>query len=154
MATVTKSRNYPVERRAAFAYLTNPSNWPDYYSGIIAIDNADSATFEQTGDSVRFTYSLLGKRLEGKATIDEVQAGELVRHTATVPGLPDVHQTWEYHDDDNDGLTLDVTLRTEESTSFLGKKIDQLVVPQALQRDIERTLDKLEDVFALGIPDA
>ena len=153
MATVTKSRRYRVERNEAFAYLTNPNTWPDYYSGIIQINDADSATFEQVGDTVSFTYSLLGRRLEGRATIDEIREGELVRHTATIPGLPDVLQTWEYRDADS-GFSLEVTMTTEESTSFLDKTIDRLVIPRALQRDVERTLDKLEDVFALGIPKA
>lgn len=153
MATVTKSRSYPVERKEAFAYLTNPSTWPDYYSGIVDIDDAEAATFDEAGDTVDFTYSLLGRRIKGSATIDEIREGELVRHTARVSGLPDVHQSWEYRDTDT-GFAVDVTLTTEESTRFLGKTVDRFVIPRTLQRDIERTLDKLEDVFALGIPEA
>lgn len=152
MATITEHRTYPVERKPAFAYLANPANWPDFYSGILEIADPDGVSYEKPGDTVAFTYSLLGRRLPGTATIDEYLEGELVRHTARVPGLPDVLQTWEYRDAAG-GLALEVSMTTEESTSFLGKTIDRLVVPRALQRDVERTLDKLEDVFAQGVPE-
>jgi hypothetical protein len=151
MATLTNSHHYPVERVQAFAYLTNPSTWTDYYSGIVEIDDPE-ATFDSVGDTVGFTYSLLGRRLKGSATIDEVRSGELIRHTARVEGLPDVHQTWEYRDAGN-GCSVEVTMTTEESASFLGKTIDRFVIPRALGRDIARTLDKIEDVFALGVPE-
>lgn len=152
MATITQERTYPVGREEAFSYLTNPSRWPDYYSGVIEVDD-DAATFDHAGDSVGFTYALFGRRLEGHATIDEVREGELVRHTAKVSGLPDVHQTWRYRDAEG-GFGLQVTLETDESTSFFGKAVDRLVIPRTLQRDIGRTLDRLEDVFALGVPSA
>lgn len=153
MATVTMSRNYPVERSDAFVYLTNPTVWPDYYSGVIEIRDADSTSFEKAGDAVSFTYSLLGRRVSGRTTIDEIREGEMVRHTTEVSGLPDVHQTWQYRDADS-GFTLEVTMTTEESTNLLGRTIDRLVVPRALQRDVERTLDTLDGIFSLGVPNA
>lgn len=149
MAAVTNSRRYPVSRTDAFSYLTDPQNWPDYYSGVVAV--AESAAFGKPGDTVDVTYSLLGRRVGVSVTVDEIRDGEMIRHTAVVPGLPDVHQTWTYRDA-GDGLMLDASLTTEGSTSFFGRAIDRLVVPRALQRDLERTLGKLEDVFALGVP--
>lgn len=151
MATITNSHHYPVERTAAFTYLTDPGTWTDYYSGIVAIDDPE-ASFDSAGDTVGFTYSLLGRRLKGTATVDEIRSGELIRHTARVSGLPDVHQTWEYKDSGN-GCSVEVTMSTEESDSFLGKTIDRFVIPRALGRDIELTLARIEDVFALGVPE-
>jgi len=149
MASVTNKRRYSVSRKEAFSYLTNPNTWPDYYSGVV--DVAEPASFDKAGDSVDITYSLLGRRVHATVTIDEIRDGEMIRHTAVVPGLPDVHQTWTYLDA-GDGLALEATLTTEGASSFFGKAIDRLVVPRALQRDVERTLDKLDDVFALGVP--
>jgi hypothetical protein len=151
MATVTNSRRYSVSRSAAFSYLTNPTTWPDYYSGVVAV--TEPAQFGKPGDTVDITYSLLGRRVEASVTVDEIRDGEMIRHTAVVPGLPDVHQTWTYRDA-GDGLLLEASLTTEEATSFFGRAIDRLVIPRALQRDIDRTLGKLEDVFSLGVPEA
>jgi len=153
MATITEARTYPVERKEAFAYLTDPSVWPDFYSGVVEVDDAEHARFEKPGDGVDFTASLLGRRLRGRATVDEIEDGSLVRFTIVVPGLPEVHQTWKYEAADG-GLILEVTLTTDEATSFLGKAVDRFVIPQALHRDITRTLDRLTDIFALGIPAA
>lgn len=152
MATITRSRNYPVDRKEAFAYLTTPRVWPDYYSGVIAVENADTATFASVGDTVGFTATLLGRRMPGTTTLEEIEDGSLVRHTATISGLPPVHQTWRYGDTE-EGMSLEVTMATDEADSFFGKAVDRFVVPHALQRDLERSLDKLEELFAVGIPD-
>lgn len=151
MATVNDSRRYAVDRAAAFAYLTDPKAWPDFYSGVVSVDDPETATFANPGDTVGITYSLLGRRLHGSTTVEEIEPGSRIRHTSKVQGIPEVTETWEYRDADG-GLELEVTLTTEEATSFLGKTIDRVVIPRTLQHDVERTLDRIDEIFSVGIP--
>ncbi len=151
MPQVTSNREFPVPRKEAFEYVTDPKTWPTFYSNLIEITDPESTAFGKPGDTVSFVYSILGRRVNAIATLQEIVYGEVVRHTVKIQGLPDVHQEWEYSDTD-DGFTVRVTMNTDESTSLFGKKIDRFVVPKALQRDLERTLENMEAMFAVGIP--
>ena len=152
MPQVTSGRAFDVAREDAFEFLTTPANWPAFYSGVIEVVDSDSAVFAKAGDEVAFRYSLLGRVLDGVATLEEISYGESIRHTVTVPGLPPVHQEWEYSDREA-GCEVSVTMNSGEATSFMGKAIDRFVIPRTLSRDLERTLENISEMFFLGVPD-
>jgi len=147
MTTATATRRYPVAREAAFAYLTDPGHWPDFYSGVL---DAGSG-FERAGDSVPFTYTLLGRHLHGRARLEAIDPGWLIRHTASVDGLPDVHQTWVYRDA-GDGVEIDVTMETADAEGFFGRPAGRHVIAGIIEHDLARTMDAIADLFALGVP--
>lgn len=149
MPQVTATRSFPAPRKEAFEFLTEPRNWPRFYSNLTDVDGGSS--WSAAGDKATFGYSILGRRVEATATLEEFVYGELVRHTVQIPGLPEVHQEWVYDDDDG-GFTVEVTMNTPETGSFLGKAIDRLLIPRALNRDLDRTLENMEGMFGLGIP--
>lgn len=151
MPQVTAKRSFPAPRKEAFEYLTEPRNWPGFYSNLTDVDEGSS--WSAAGDKVVFDYSILGRRVKAEATLEEYVYGELVRHSVRVPGLPDVHQEWVYSDTD-DGFAVEVTMNTAVAESFLGRAIDRLLIPKALSRDLERTLENIEDMLSLGIPTA
>lgn len=143
---------FAVPRKKAFDYLDDFTTWPTWYAGMLEIIEPDKATWSAAGDKVRFAYKLLGRRLEGECTLEEVHEAELVKFTATIPMVGDVHQEWFYSDAGDDAFTLKVILETEEATSFFGKVIDKMVIPRVLERDLRHTLEHLEETFAIGIP--
>jgi len=145
-------RTFPVARKKAFDYLDDFTTWPTWYAGMLEIIEPDKARWSAAGDKVRFAYKLLGRRLEGECTLEEVHEAELVKFTATIPTVGDVHQEWFYRDAGDDAFTLKVVLETEEATSFFGKVIDKMVIPRVLERDLRHTLEHLEETFAIGIP--
>jgi hypothetical protein len=145
-------RTFPVSRKKAFDYLDDFTTWPTWYAGMLEIIEPDKATWSAAGDKVRFAYKLLGRRLEGECTLEEVHEAELVKFTATIPTVGDVHQEWFYSDAGDEAFTLKVILETEEATSFFGKVIDKMVIPRVLERDLRHTLEHLEETFAIGIP--
>ncbi len=146
-------RTYPVPRKKAFDYLDDFTTWPTWYAGMLEILEPDKAAWNEAGDKVRFAYKLLGRRLEGECTLEEVREAELVKFTAKVPAVGDVHQEWFYRDAGEGAFTLRVILETEEPTSFFGKVIDKMVIPRVVERDLRSTLDSLEETFAIGIPE-
>jgi hypothetical protein len=151
MPQITNRAEFGVNRKEAFDYLTDPRNWPLFYSNLNGLVGDVAHPFAKKGDTATFLYSILGRQVEANAVAEEIVYGEKVRHTVSVPGLPDVHQEWVYTDTP-DGFAVDVTMNTEEATTFLGKAIDRYVIPRALQRDLENTLENIEQMFSVGIP--
>jgi uncharacterized protein YndB with AHSA1/START domain len=150
---VELTRTFPVPRKKAFHYLDDFATWPRWYAGMLEILEPDAAAWDDPGDKVRFAYKLLGRRIEGECTLEEVRAGELVKFTATIPMVGDVHQEWWYRDAGEGAFTLKVAMETGEPTNLFGKVIDKMVVPRILERDLRNTLDNLEETFAMGIPE-
>ncbi len=69
------------------------------------------------------------------------------------PGLPTLHETWQYSPKGENAFEIKVIQETEEATSFFGKAIDRMLLPRVLEKDLVRTLDNLTDIFSVGIPD-
>lgn len=151
MTQMTSTAEFPVERTAAFEFLTDPTNWPLFYSGLTGLVGDEPQSLARKGDEVRFRYSVLGRSLEATAVAEEVVPGERLRHTVSVAGLPDVHQEWVYTDEPG-GFALQVTMNTGPTDSFFGRAIDRFLVPRVLQRDLEKTLENMEQMFSVGIP--
>ncbi|MDH3398333.1 MAG: SRPBCC family protein [Acidimicrobiia bacterium] len=150
---VELSREFPIPLKQGYDYLMDPKLFSAWRVGMIEILDPDHAAWSQAGDRFRFAYRLLGRRVEGECVLDELQEGELVRYTASIPGLPKVHETWRYRATGESSFELKSVQETEESTSFFGKAIDRMVFPRAIERDLKRTLDNLEDIFSMGVPD-
>lgn len=149
---VELTRTFPVPRKKAFDYLDDFTTWPAWYSGVLEILEADKAAWNAPGDKVRFAYKLLGRKLEGECTLDEVHEGELVKFTAEMAMVGEVHQEWIYSDAGEEAFTLKAIMETSEPTSFFGKMIDHTVIPRMLERDLRHTMDTLEETFAMGVP--
>ena len=147
-----ETRTMPVELKLGWDYVNDFRHWPDYYAGFDHIVDPDTGAWNAVGDRVKFAYRLLGRKIEGIATLQERDEGALVKFTAKVPPLPDVIQEWHYAEL-NDHFILRVVLETEGATSFMGRLIDGTLLPKALEKDLKRTLDNLEDIFEMGIPD-
>jgi hypothetical protein len=147
-----ETRTMPAEMKKGWDYINDFRRWPDFYAGVDHIIDPYSCAWNAVGESVRFAYRLLGRSIEGVATIDTRDEGLLVIFTTRIPALPDVIQEWHYTDLD-DHFILRVVLETEGATSFMGRLIDGTLLPRALEKDLRRTMDNLEDIFEIGIPD-
>jgi hypothetical protein len=119
---------------------------------MLGVEDPD-VRWAEPGDRARFTYRLLGRKLEGECVIDEREAPTLISYTAKIPGLPDVHHTWRHVEAQGPLVTTTVVQETEEPTHFFGKVVDRMLIPRALERDLRRTLDNLEDIFSMGVPE-
>lgn len=147
-----ETRTMPFDLKKGWDYINDFRRWPDFYAGLDHIIDPAMCSWSQAGDQVRFAYRLLGHRIEGSATLGQREEGSLVCFTANSPAIPDVTQEWHYTELD-DHFILRVVLDVKEATSFLGRVIVGTVLPKALGKDLTRTMDNLEDIFEVGIPD-
>ncbi len=147
MSNVEMSRDYAVDRKRLFDHLVEPSNWPSYYNGMTEV--LPHERFEEPGDAVSFRYRLLGRTLEGTATLVEMRPGERIVLRADIAGLPTVEHDWTYEDGDA-GTHVRVVMDTPPVDSFFGRAIDRFILPRQLERDLARALDNVEDLVAVG----
>jgi hypothetical protein len=145
------THTYPVPLKKGFDYLDDFKMWPDWYVGMASIVKPEEGAWIDPGDEVRFIYKLLGRRLEGLAILEERKEGELVKFRTEVPGLPTVHFEYHYAEAGTENFVVRVAMETEEPTSFFGKAIDRALLPTVLARDLQRSLENLEDLFAAGL---
>jgi hypothetical protein len=146
-----ETRTMPAEMKKGWDYINDFRSWPDFSAGVDRIIDPHTCAWSAVGDRVHFSYRLLGRSIEAFATIDARDEGSLVTFTTRIPALPDVIQEWHYTDLD-DHFILRVVLETEGATSFMGRLIDGTLLPRALEKDLRRTMDNLEDIFEIGVP--
>jgi uncharacterized protein YndB with AHSA1/START domain len=152
MARVELTRRYPVELQKAWNYMNDPHHWADWFVNLVSVEDPD-ARWAEPGDRVRFSYLLLGRKVQGELIIDERQAPTLISYTDKIPGLPDIRHTWRHVEAPGPVVTTTVVLETDERTSFFGKAFDRMLLLRALERDLRRTLDNLADIFSMGVPE-
>ena len=150
---VEMSREFSVPLKQAYDYLMDIKTIPDWRVGVIEMIEPEWASWHMPGDRMRLAYRVLGRRVESECTLEENKEAELVRFTTRTPRLPSVHESWHYTPKGQDAFELKVIQETEEAESFFGKVIDRMLLPRVIEKDLARTLDNLEDMFSMGVPD-
>ena len=147
------SNTLPGQLIEGFDYLCEIHHWPNWYSGLIDITaEPHNGRWSDPGDTVSFWYNVLGRPLAGEVVLTEMRKYELIRSVANLSGLPEVHQEYRFAEASGDSFLLNVILETKEQTSFHDQVVDRLLVPHALERDLKRTMENLQDIFAFGLP--
>jgi hypothetical protein len=137
--------------KVGFDYCDDFKTWPLRYSGMTEIIDPEEARWHEPGDKVRFAYKLLGRRIEGVASLDDLIDGDLARFHTEIPTLPVVHFAYHYAGIEPERFELRVEVETEEPTSLFGRTIDRMVMPRALERDLRAGMDNLTEIFAAGL---
>jgi hypothetical protein len=147
--TITRSREYATERKLLFDQVTDPGSWPSYYSGVLEVLPFDR--FEAPGGTVTARYRILGRLTNVDVTLLDLRTAERIHLRADATGLPSVEHDWGFADAEG-GTLVTVTMRTPEVDSWLGRTLDRFVLPRQFERDLDRSLDNLEDLVAFGFP--
>lgn len=145
------THTYPVSLSRGFGYIDDFHTWPRWYVGMCEIVEPDEASWTEPDDQVRFAYTLLGRRVEGVAVLEERVESKLARFRTEVPGLPVVHFAYHYTGIARDMFELAVEMDTDETGRFYGTDVDRTLVPKAIERDMGRSLENLEDIFGAGL---
>jgi Polyketide cyclase / dehydrase and lipid transport len=142
MARIEKSRIFPVEREVGFDYITKPTNWPEFWPGLVAILDLDQTRWQEPGDTARLQMRLAGRLTELQMTLDELTRPALVRYHSTQEGVPDAEHE-RHFDSAAAGFQYRLVV-TFAPRSGLRGLFDRTVVRYAASRALRRTLDNLE----------
>ncbi len=148
MPTVTMTREYPIDRKALFDHLTDPTTWSSFYSSLTEVDVPDR--FDEPGHQATLHYRVLGRIIEATSELLEYDPPNRFRTRSQAAGLPPVEHDWRYEDSEA-GTRVTVTLTSQEVDSWLGRTLDRFVLPRQLEKDLERSLDNVEGLVEFGL---
>ena len=141
---VAATRHFAFPLRAGFDYITDMRSWPEYWPNLIRL--APESRWSEPGDTAWLTPKLAGRRTELAMTLERIVPHRLVTYSSVQRGLPGaIHERHFAGDHDGFGYRIVVDL---EPRSGLRRPFDRLVVPRAVERTAQQTLDNLERRFA------
>ena len=147
MIRLEQRRWYPVGREAAFDYITDPHNWPDYWPNLVSVADLDRARWQQPGDTMRVRMRLAGRKVDLRMTLDRFRAPSLVTYHTVQRGLPDaVHERHFEPAGDGFAYRLVVTYAPRAGLSGL---LDRTVVKRGILGALRATLDHLDHLDRL-----
>ena len=144
MAFVEVKTSFPVELKIGFDYVNDPATWTEWYTHV---NNVRAVKWGSPGDAADIEYKLLGRRIDATLVLEDFVPYRLVRLRSTAAGVPDVTTEWTYRGAGDLFTHVRAVIETEEPTSLFGRTVDRLVMPRALEQDLRRSLDTLNDIF-------
>jgi len=152
---IEEKRELPINAKLVWDYCMDMRNLPLWYSGIIESFEPETGSFNREGDTFRFIYRTLGRRVEMKMTIEEIRESDFfLRSVVESPALPmPVHQVWQHHPLGNERDRMEAVFESDDPTTFFGKVIDRTILPGLWRRDLIRSLETLEELAKVGLPE-
>ena len=136
---VEASRRFPVPVREGFDYITDQSNWAEYWPGLVRIE--PGSRWSAPGDMTRIVVRLLGREVPLAMTLRRFEPPRLVEYTSTQPGMPDAHHELRFEDA---GGSLHYRIAVEFEPRGL---YDRLVVRRVIARALRQTIASLDAGF-------
>jgi len=137
-----RSRSYPLPRDRAFAYITDPRNWPAYWPGLVAVEDAGESRWREPGDTMRLRMRLLGRVTTLHMTLERLEPASLVTYGSVQRGLPDARHE-RHFEPAADGFTYRLVVTFAARPGPTGW-LDRTVVRRGIDRALRRTLNNLE----------
>jgi uncharacterized protein YndB with AHSA1/START domain len=137
-----RSRFYAASRETAFAYITDPRNWPEYWPDLVAVVEPEQARWREPGDTMRLRMRLLGQQTNLVMTLQHVEPPSLVTYRSVQPGLPDA-QHERHFEPAADGFTYRLVV-TYAVRAGLAGWLDRTVVRRGIDSALRKTLNNLD----------
>jgi Polyketide cyclase / dehydrase and lipid transport len=141
---IAADRHFDFSLRAGFDYITDLRSWPEYWPDLIAL--APESRWSQPGDTARLTLRLAGRPRELQMTLTRIVPYRLVEYSSVQRGLPPAGHERHFAEQ-GDGFAYRIVVELE-ARNGLQWPFDRFIVPRAVARTAERTLDNLEKRFA------
>ena len=130
--------NAPVEK--VFGVIDDPARVPEYFSGVVGVTDYKQ-TPERVGDSLKFTYSVLGIHFEVPSSV--LEWDENVRMVSSLGGaFPGVVTTT--FDAQGDGVKVTQRFDYSIKGGILGKALNAILVERMNDKNAERSLENLK----------
>lgn len=127
----------PVER--GFDYITDQSNWPEYWPGFVRLE--PGSAWGEPGDGSRLVLRVLGRPTTLELTLRRHERPRAVEYDSVQRGLPDArHQ--RLFEPDADGFGYTVVVEWEPRRGLRGL-LDRTLVRILAGRIVRKTLDNI-----------
>jgi uncharacterized protein YndB with AHSA1/START domain len=137
---IEATRRYPVTVERGFTYITNPSNWPNYWPGFVRLQ--PGSKWGKPGDESRIVVRLMGRDRELVMKLVEYEPHRFVRYTSLQAGLPAAHHERRFVADGS-GFGYQLAVEYEPRRRLAGV-FDRTLLARSVRRALDRTLIALE----------
>jgi polyketide cyclase/dehydrase/lipid transport protein len=138
---IEASSTFSVEREAGFDYITDPTNWPQFWPDLVDIPDLDRAKWQEPGDTMRLRMRLAGRLTDLHMTLDQLDRPALVLYHTAQQGLPDATHE-RYFEPAAGGFTYRLVVSFTPRAGPAGL-FDRTLFRYAAARALRRTIDNL-----------
>ena len=117
MLRVEREHRFDASVEDGFAYITDPTNWPEYWPGFVRIER--ESKWNAPGDEFAILVKLLGREVELRMVLRRLVANEVVVYESSQPGLPDAHHE-RHFSPDGEGFRYRLVVEYEPRAGLRG----------------------------------
>jgi uncharacterized protein YndB with AHSA1/START domain len=133
----------PVSVRDGFDYITDPSNWSEYWPRLVRITSA--SRWREPGDRARLVLRMLRREVELDMELVRIVPYRLVEYISEQRGLPAARH-WRHFDQADDELAYRIAVEYQPRPGWRSL-FDRLLVRRAVERTTRETIANLERRF-------
>ena len=137
---IERAHRFDVPLAAGFEYITNTANWPSYWPGVVRVE--PGSRWAEVGDEARIVIELLGRQIELRMILRQLERDRLVEYDSAQDGLPDARHERHFEQDGN-GFRYRLVVQYEPRRGLKGV-YDRVVVRRGIDRALRRTIANLE----------
>ena len=140
---VERERVLGVTVEEGFAFITDLSNWPRYWPGLVRVEPA--SRWSEPGDEARVVTRLLGREVELQMTLERFERNRLVEYESRQRGLPDARHERHFVPADG-GFRYRLVVEYEPRSGLRGP-YDRVLVRRGVERVLDETLVNLAAIL-------
>jgi hypothetical protein len=137
---VEGATRFAVGVQEGFDYITEISNWHEYWPRFVSLDPA--SRWSEPGDRARLSLRLLGREVELELALVRFEPYALVEYTSVQDGIPPARHRREFSDG-GDHLAYRLSVSYEPRSGWRGG-LDRTVIRRAIARSVGETVTNLE----------
>lgn len=138
------TRRFRISLREGFDYITDPSNWPQYWPDLVRID--PGSRWREPGDQTRLVVRILRRPVELEMTLRRLAPYSAVEYTSVQRGLPDAHHERHFEDAGGD-LAYRIVVSYQPRAGWRGV-FDRILVRRGIARAASKTVANLDRRFS------
>jgi uncharacterized protein YndB with AHSA1/START domain len=136
-------RRLPVSVHDGFDYITDPSNWPEYWPRLVRITSA--SRWREPGDRARLVLRMLHREVELEMELVRIEPYRLVEYISKQRGLPAARH-WRHFEQTDDELAYRIAVEYQPRPGWRSL-FDKLMLRRAVERTTRETMANLERRF-------
>lgn len=145
MVKIEIDHTFHVSVSEAFSYITDMSNWAEYWPDFVRFQDPANARWDKPGDEVTIVLKLLNRERALNMKLDEFQRDALVTYRSHQQGLPDARHERHFKAVP-EGVGYRVVVTYDPRKALIGL-FDKLVVKRAVEKAIRKTIENLDRHF-------